>query len=137
MTFWRSALVFLLVLLALPSVGSAEDKRSLPFNKQTVYNYFRKVEEAKRAVPENIKPPEYQSRMCQVYVQVLKETGYDFETTVQNATQFAEQGPRKLDDPRFMFLVGVFQYHPDVFYQLKLISKPTRDAVVAYLAPKG
>jgi hypothetical protein len=138
MTIRYSALAaFLLVLLALPSLGQAEDKRSLPFNKQTVYNYFRKVEEAKRTVPEEIKPDEYQRRMCQVYVQALKQTGYDFEATVQNAAQFAERGHRKLDDPRFLFLVGVFQYQPDVFVQLGLLSKTTRDAVMAYMAPES
>jgi hypothetical protein len=37
-----------------------------------------------------------------------------------------------MTDPRFLFLAGVFQAHPDVFLRLKLISKATRDAVVAY-----
>jgi hypothetical protein len=121
------------LLLSLPLAAGAAEKRSLPFNKQTVYNYFRKVEEAKRMVPDGTKPPDYQRQMCLAYVQALKQTGYDFETTVQNAVRFAEKGNRKLDDPRFLFLVGVFQYHPDVFVKLGLLSKETGDSVVAYL----
>lgn len=122
-------------LLGLPLTGRAEDKRSLAFNKQTIYNYFRKVEEAKREVPDNLPPAEYQRRMCLAYVQALKQMGYDFEATVQNAVHFAEKGSNKLDDPRFLFLVGVFQYHPDVFVKLGLLSKEAGAAVVAYLKP--
>ena len=33
---------------------------------------------------------------------------------------------------RFLFLAGVFQMHPDLYLRLKLIAKPTRDAVVSY-----
>jgi len=121
------------LLCLLSGVGHGEDRRSLPFSKQSVYNYFRQVEDARRAFREDLKPEEFQERLCRLYADVLRQSGYDFEATVQNATQFAEKGNRKLDDPRFLFLAGVFQIHPDVFLKLKLISQPTRDAVVSYL----
>lgn len=123
------------LLLVLASSGLAEAPRSLPFNKQSVFSYFRQVEESRRELREDLKPEELQERVCRIYAEVLKRTGYDFEATVQNAAQFAERGNRKLDDPRFLFLAGVFQYHPDVFLKLKLISPSTRDAVVSYLGP--
>lgn len=135
MTIWRIIPGVLLLALLLPGLARAEEARHLPFNKQTVYNYFRKVDEAKRTVPEDLKPEDYRRRICQLYVDVLKQTGYDFNATVQNAAQYAERSGRRLDDPRFLFLVGVFHYPPDVFVQLGLLSKPVRDAVMAYLAP--
>jgi hypothetical protein len=131
----RTAAGLILLVLLLPGLALAEEARHLPFNKQTVYNYFRKVEEAKRTVPVELKPEDYKRRICQLYVDVLKQTGYDFNATVQNAAQYGERSGRRLDDPRFLFLVGVFQYPPDAFVQLGLLSKPVRDAVMAYLAP--
>jgi AcrR family transcriptional regulator len=122
-----------LALLAVPALaGAAEAPRSLPFNKQNVYNYFRKVEEEKRDLPEKISLQELQERQAHAYAKALKESGYDFEATVQNALQFGEKGMNKLDDPRFLFLAGVFRFHPDVYLRLKLISKPTYDAVLKY-----
>ncbi len=119
--------------LALPGLApAAEAPRSLPFNKQNVYNFFKKVEEEKRNLPDKISLQELQERQAHLYAQVLKQSGYDFETTVQNAMQFGEKGANKLDDPRFMFLAGVFSFHPDVYLRLKLISKPTYDAVLKY-----
>jgi len=127
-----AGMVCLLGLLV--GLGHAEDRRSLPFSKQSVFNYFRQVEDARRDIQENLKPEAFQERMCRLYADVLRHSGYDFEATVQNAVQFAEKGSRKLDDARFLFLAGVFQIHPDVFLKLGLISKPTRDAVVSYLS---
>lgn len=135
MTARRFVSGLVLLSLFLPALASAEEARHLPFNRQTVYNYFRKVEEAKRVVPQNISPADYRRRLCQLYVDVLRQSGYDFNATVENATRFAERGSRRLDDPRFLFLIGVFQYPPDVFVRLGLLTKPTRDAVMAYLAP--
>jgi len=124
--------IFCLCLLAAGLALAAESGRSLPFNKQNVFSYFKQVEEEKAQLPEDIAYAELQERQCQIYVRVLKQSGYDFEATVQNAIQFADRGNRKLDDPRFLFLAGVFQMHPDLYLRLKLIAKPTRDAVVSY-----
>ena len=126
-------LCVLCAVLAQAAVVRAEDKRSLPFNKQSVYSYFRQVEEGRRDLPEDLPPEALQAKLCQLYVSVLKRSGYDFEATIQNAVQFADRGNGKLDDPRFLFLAGVFQMHPDVFVRLGLISKATRDAVMNYL----
>lgn len=123
----------LVVLCALAATALAGDKRSLPFNKQSVYSYFRQVEEGRRALPEDLPPQALQARLCQLYASALKQSGYDFEATIQNAVQFADRGRGKLDDPRFLFLAGVFQMHPDVFLRQGLISQATRDAVVNYL----
>ncbi len=133
-------LVFLLAWLAPPALpagaataaGTPEKGRSLPFNKQNVYNYFKQVEEGKRTLPDKLPPAEFQDRVCHLYASVLKQAGYDFEATIQNAVQFTDRGGDKLNDPRFLFLAGVFQAHPDVFLRLGLISKSTRDAVVNY-----
>lgn len=125
--------IAVVALCLIPGLASAaEAPRSLPFNKQNVYNYFRQVEEGKRKLPEKISLEELQERQCHLYADVLKQSGYDFEATVQNAVQFGEKGNNKLDDPRFMFLAGVFQFHPDVYLRLKFISKPTYDAVMHY-----
>jgi hypothetical protein len=129
---FTASLLFACCLLAAVTGRAAESGRSLPFNKQNVYNYFMQVDQAKRKLPEQIGPQELQERLCQLYATQIKQAGYDFEATVQNAVQFAERGKDKLGDPRFMFLAGVFQIHPDVFLRLRLISKPTRDAVVGY-----
>ena len=112
--------------------ASAEKGRTLAFNKQNVFMYFRQVSEAKNKLPENMPYEELRDRQCHLYASVLKQTGYDFEATVLNAVEHAEKGGNKLDDPRFTFLAGVFQEHPDMFVRLRLISKPTRDAVVRY-----
>ena len=125
-----AGMVCLLGLLV--GLGHAEDRRSLPFSKQSVFNYFRQVEDARRDIQENLKPEAFQERMCRLYADVLRHSGYDFEATVLSALSFAEKGANRLDDPRFMFLAGVFKEHPDYFVQLKLISKTTRDAVVRY-----
>ncbi|MHC1791020.1 hypothetical protein [Solidesulfovibrio sp.] len=114
------------------NAGAAEKGRSLAFNKQNVYMYFRQVDEAKNKLSEDMPYDELRDRQCHLYASVLKQTGYDFEATVLNAVQHSEKGGNKLDDPRFMFLAGVFQEHPDMFLRLRLISKPTRDAVVRY-----
>ncbi len=134
----RRALLGLALLLAVAtlwaatSAMAAETARSLPFNRQNVYNYFKQVEEGKRALPEEISGKEYEERACVLYASTLKKAGYDFEATVQNALQGGLKGADKMNDPRFLFLAGVFQNHPDVFLRLKLLSKATRDAVVAY-----
>lgn len=135
----KQFVVRLCVLAVLACLGSAADMaraaeapRSLPFNRQNVYSYFKQVEEGRRALPENLPPKEFQARVCALYATVLKRSGYDFEATVKNAVQNGIKGSDKLNDPRFLFLAGVFQVHPDVFLRLKLISKPTRDAVMAY-----
>lgn len=128
--------VLLLAALLLPGPGRAAtgegSGRAMPFNKQNVFNYFQRVDAAKRELPEKLAPGEYQTRVCRLYADMLRQGGYDFEHTVQNAVQFAERGRGKLDDPRFLFLAGVFQVHPDVYLRLKLISKPTRDALMQY-----
>jgi hypothetical protein len=126
-------LACLAALFALVATARAQQGRSLPFNKQSVYSYFRQVEEGRRSLPENLPPEALQAKNCQLYASVLKQSGYDFEATIQNAVQFAERGHGKLDDPRFLFLAGVFQVHPDVFLRLKLISQATHDAVLGYL----
>lgn len=130
LTAWTVALV-VLASLGGPA-AAAETPRSLPFNRQNVYNYFKQVADAKRAFPEEISGKEYEERTCVLYASTLKKGGYDFEATVLNAVQGAERGGDKMRDPRFLFLAGVFQTHPDVFVRLKLLSKATRDAVVAY-----
>jgi hypothetical protein len=136
MTLFPVRLVAFFVLLgSLFCAGTSlagEPGRSLPFNKQSVYNYFRHVEEARRDLPENLPPEEFQARLCNAYASKIKQAGYDFEATVLNAVQLGEHGMDKLNDPRFMFLAGVFQIHPDVYMNLKFISKTTRDAVVKY-----
>ncbi|WP_233489668.1 hypothetical protein [Solidesulfovibrio fructosivorans] len=104
----------------------------MPFNKQNVFNFLQRVDSAKRKLPDNIPPDEYQQRVCTLYADTLRQGGYDFEHTVQNALQFAAKGNGKLDDPRFLFLAGVFQVHPDVYLRLKFISKATRDDVMHY-----
>jgi len=96
----------LCAVLAQAAPVRAEDKRSLPFNKQSVYSYFRQVEEGRRGLPEDLPPDALQAKFCQLYVSVLKQSGYDFETTIQNAVQFADRGNGKLDDPRFLFWPG-------------------------------
>jgi len=111
---------------------SAEKGRSLAFNKQNIYMYFRQVSEAKNKLPEDMPYQELRDRQCHLYASVLKQSGHDFEATVLNAIEFSEKGGNRLDDPRFMFLAGVFQEHPDAFLRLRLISKSTRDAVVRY-----
>jgi len=111
---------------------SAEKGRSLAFNKQNIYMYFRQVDEAKNKLPEDMPYQELRDRQCHLYASILKQSGHDFEATVLNAVEFSEKGGNRLDDPRFMFLAGVFQEHPDQFLRLRLISKPTRDAVVRY-----
>jgi len=111
---------------------SPEKGRSLSFNKQNVFMYFRQVNEAKNKLPEEMPYEERRDRQCALYASVLKQTGYDFEATVLNAVDHAEKGGNRLDDPRFNFLAGVFQEHPDMFVRLRLISKATRDAVVRF-----
>lgn len=129
------ALATLLCLVGLMlGVAHGAKPRSLPFSKRSVFNYFRQVEDARRGIRENLKPEAFKERICRLYAEVLQRSGYDFEASVQNAVQFAEKGRRRLDDPRFLFLAGVFQIHPDVFLKLGLIAKPTRDAVVNYLS---
>ncbi|WP_343039488.1 hypothetical protein [Solidesulfovibrio aerotolerans] len=112
--------------------AASAEKRSLAFNKQNVFMYFRQVAEAKNKLPEDMPYEELRDRQCHLYASVLKQSGYDFETTILNAVEHAEKGGNKLDDPRFTFLAGVFQEHPDLFLRLRLISKPTRDAVVRF-----
>ena len=109
-----------------------EKGRTLAFNRQNVFMYFRQVNEAKNKLPEEMPYAERRDRQCHVYADVLKQTGYDFEATVLNAVENAEKGGNRLDDPRFTFLAGVFQEHPDNFLRLRLISKATRDAVVRF-----
>ena len=50
----RRVLLVLALALLLPAAGvfAADAPRSLPFNKQNVYNYFKQVDEGKRALPE-------------------------------------------------------------------------------------
>jgi hypothetical protein len=84
-------LCVLCAVLAQAAAGRAEDKRSLPFNKQSVYSYFRQVEEGRRGLPEDLPPEALQAKFCQLYVSVLKRSGYDFEVTIQNAVQFADR----------------------------------------------
>ena len=117
-----------------PAVAAvaAEGGRSLAFNKQNVFMYFKQVGDALEQLSEDLPPQELRQRRCLAYATVLKQAGYDFEATVVSALSFAEKGPNRLDDPRFLFLAGVFKEHPDYFLQLKLISKATRDAVVRY-----
>lgn len=131
---WRRlpACVVVCGLLAATIAFAGEPGRSLPFNKQNVIKYFIQAQDGQRKLPENITAAEYEERVCQSYADQLRQAGFDFEATVQNALQFADHGKNKLDDPRFMFLAGVFQVHPDVYLRLKLISKATRDAVVSY-----
>lgn len=133
---WALPLLLLAVLCCPRPAPAADAPRSLPFNKQNVYNYFKQVSDGKRAFPEEISGKEYEERTCVLYGSTLKKAGYDFEATVQNAVQGADRGNNKMNDPRFLFLAGVFQTHPDVFLRLKLISKATRDAVVAYFNGK-
>ena len=128
---WLAALAAFCLWPALAAVA-AEGGRSLAFNKQNVFMYFKQVEDAKNKLPENLHPQELHDRECLVYAVVLKQGGYDFEATVLSALSFTEKGGNRLDDPRFMFLAGVFQFHPDEFVRLRLISKTTRDAVVRY-----
>ena len=128
------AAVCLICLTSAPARG--EEARSLPLSRQSVYNYFRQIEEARRAIDDDVKPEELQQQICRLYAAVLKKTGYDFEATVQNAVQFAEKGDRKLEDPRFLFLAAVFQIHPDIFLKYGLISQATHDAVVNYFGPQ-
>jgi len=130
----RSLLALALAALLLPAAGvfAADAPRSLPFNKQNVYSYFKQVDEGKRALPEGINGKEYEERTCMLYATTLKKAGYDFEATVKNALQGSVKGMDRMNDPRFLFLAGVFQTHPDVFVRLKVLSKPTRDAVVAF-----
>ncbi|WP_300159028.1 hypothetical protein [Solidesulfovibrio sp.] len=128
----RRAFLVLALVLAAASALAAETGRSLPFNKQNVYNYFKQVDEGKRALPEDISGKEYEERSCVLYATTLRKAGYDFEATVQNALQGGLKGADRMNDPRFLFLAGVFQTHPDVFLRLKLLSKATRDAVVTY-----
>ena len=131
-TILPAAWVLTGLVLAAAGLAAAQDKRSLPFNKQSVYSYFRQVEEARRTLPDGGPAEAQMARICELYASVLKKSGYDFDATIQHAVQFAERGPKKLDDPRFLFLAGVFQIHPDLFFRQKLISQATRDAVVAY-----
>ena len=119
------------LLLSLPA-QAAEGGRSLPFNKQNVFMFFKQVEEAKGKLPENLPLEELRDRQCMLYASILKQGGYDFEATILNALAHSETGGNRLDDPRFLFLAGVFKVHPDVFLRLRVISKPTRDAVVRY-----
>ena len=114
------------------SVWAQGNGRSMPFNKENVLNYLQRVQAAKRGLPEKLGPEEYQERICRLYADTMKQAGYDFEHSVENAMQFAEKGGSKLDDPRFLFLAGVFQVHPDEYQRVKLISKATRDAVMHY-----
>jgi hypothetical protein len=114
------------------NVRAEDGGRSLPFNKQNVFNYFQRVDSAKRQLPDKMKPGEYEERVCRLYADTLRQGGYDFEHTVQNAVQFGEKGLAKLDDPRFLFLAGVFQIHPKVYLRLKFISKATYDDVMHY-----
>ncbi|MFP5258685.1 MAG: hypothetical protein ACLGQH_06645, partial [Acidobacteriota bacterium] len=88
------------------NANSAEKGRSLAFNKQNIYMYFRQVDEAKNKLPEDMPYQELRDRQCHLYASVLKQSGHDFEATVLNAIEFSEKGGNRLDDPRFMFLAG-------------------------------
>jgi hypothetical protein len=129
--FWLLALAALCLLPGAAAVA-AEGGRSLAFNKQNVFMYFKQVDEALNQLPEDLPPQELRQRRCMAFAMVLKQGGYDFEATVLNALSFTEKGGNRLDDPRFLFLAGVFKEHPDFFVQLKLINKATRDALVRY-----
>jgi hypothetical protein len=125
-------LLALCCLLPSRPASAAESGRSLAFNKQNVFMYFKQVEEAREKLPENLPLDELRDRECLLYATVLKQGGYDFEATILNALAHSEKGGNKLDDPRFLFLAGVFKVHPDVFLRLRVISKTTRDDVVRY-----
>lgn len=120
-----------LLLLGAFFLAAAAPVRPMPFNKNNVYAYFRRVAELKREIPANMSGPEREAELCRVHAAALSRSGYDFNATVAEALARINALNKKMDNPRFAFLAGTFQTHPDIFLKHKLISKKNRDAVVA------
>jgi hypothetical protein len=126
--FTKSAALLLLGALFL---AAAAPTRPMPFNKNNVYAYFRHVDELKREIPANMAGPEREAELCRIHAAALSRSGYSLDATVAEAVARINALNKKMDNPRFAFLAGTFQIHPDVFLKLKLISKKNRDAVIA------
>lgn len=130
----RTALTFLLLALvlvrAVPGQAAAEPK-AMPFNDTSIFNYFKNVEEKEGDMDRIMSEEEFVSRRCALFVRVMGEAGYDFETTVKAAAVPTVSMGDKSRNPRFKFLAGVFQIHPKEFLARKLISEETYKAVMA------
>ena len=68
---------------------AAEGGRSLAFNKQNVFMYFKQVEDAKNKLPENLDPRELHDRECLVYATVLKQGGYEMKPRKRKDAEIA------------------------------------------------
>ncbi len=122
---------FALLLAGAVFLAAAAPVRPMPFNRNNVYAYFRQVAEMKREIPGNLAGPAREAELCRIHAAALSRQGYDFNATVGEAVAKINALNKKMDNPRFAFLAGTFQIHPDVFLKLKLITKKNRDAVVA------
>ncbi|QLA17536.1 hypothetical protein [Desulfolutivibrio sulfoxidireducens] len=118
--------------LAAPATA-ADGPRAMPFNDQSVFNYFKNVQEQAGDTDKPMTEEEYTTRKCTLYSVVMKQAGYDFEATVRSAATKLVKGGDPLRNPRFKFLAGVFQVHPREFLKRKLISQETYAAVMAVL----
>jgi len=124
---WALA-AFVFAASAVPA--EAREARPLPFNKNNVYAYFRRVNEMKREAGKQLKTPKHDTVLAHIYADALNKSGYDFNSTVTEAVSKINQFNMSMDNPRYAFLAGTFQLHPDIFLKEKLITKENRDAVV-------
>ncbi|MFZ5812050.1 MAG: hypothetical protein ACOY4F_08420 [Thermodesulfobacteriota bacterium] len=136
MNIRRALLALLVVALAFapgPAAAAqpAGEGKAMPFNDQSVFNYFKNVEEQERETNKPMTEEEYVSRKCALFASVMKQAGYDFDATVKSAATNLVKGGDPLRNPRFKFLAGVFQIHPREFLERKLISRETYQAVMA------
>ncbi len=122
--------ILALALASVTFLAAAEPVRPLPFNKNNVYAYFRKVDELKREMSKKLKTPKRDTVLCHIYADALNRSGYSFNATVTEAVTKINQFNMNMDNPRYAFLAGTFQVHPDLFLKEKLITKENRDAVV-------
>ncbi len=132
----RGRLLCLLAALALAAcladpAGASGEARPMPFNDQSVFNYFKNVQEQTLGTDKPMTEEEYTSARCALFAMVMKQAGYDFDATARSAATNLTRGGDPLRNPRFKFLAGVFQIHPREFLKRRLISQETYQAVMA------
>lgn len=115
--------------LAAGPLPAEEAPRAMPFNKTSVHKYFVVAGALRQEMEEKFEPRNWTAETARIYVDTARHGGFDFEATVLSAMRGLD---KSLDNPRFVFLSGVFQIHPDVYLKLGLIKRETRDAVTAF-----
>ncbi len=113
---------------------AAEKLRPMPFNRNNVYAYFKRVEELKRGFPAHLPEDAFIEETCRAHVTAMTGRGYDFNATVGRALAGMPRTMRNLDSPRFTFLAGAFSIHPKHYLKRKLISRENYDGLMELFA---